>query len=46
MKTENNGTSGAHSKKSKLDSFSLDFEYNRTLREERQKTKQRAVSHQ
>jgi hypothetical protein len=30
-----------HNKRSKLDAFKLDFEYNRSLREERKLTRQR-----
>lgn len=43
MNTAHTATPGTHTKKSKLESFSLNFEYNRTLREERQKTKQRTT---
>ncbi len=32
--------------KSKLEAFTLDFEYNRTLKEERQALRERTVKHQ
>jgi hypothetical protein len=41
-----NVTQKRHNKQSKLEAFSLDFEYNRTLKEERQALRERTVKHQ
>lgn len=41
-----NVTHKRHNKQSKLDTFNLDFEYNRTLKEERKALRERTVQNQ